>query len=161
MRKHHFLILTVCTLIGLLAAGNSSSARQWLMSQTGQPDAPTVLPVSDCDLSAGACTYALTEGGSVTLDIQPRPIEPITALSVDVQVDGQAPVRVALDLSGTEMDMGFNQTPLTELSNGHFAGQTSIPVCTTGKMRWLASVQLELSDRRLSIPFQFEAGQAH
>lgn len=119
----------------------------------------TASPDADCDLSAGACSAALPGGGRLGFALTPRPI-PVTApLEMRVELDGIEADKVVVDFAGVNMDMGFNRPLLANDGPGRFAGQTTLPVCVTGRMTWQATVLIETGRTRIAVPFRFEAGK--
>ncbi len=67
------------------------------------------VPDPDCDLRAGPCTGRFAGGGEVTLDLEPRGIPPARPLVLRVLIRDLVVSAVALDLTGTDMDMGYNR----------------------------------------------------
>ena len=119
----------------------------------------TVSPNPGCDLHSGICSAALPEGGRLGFALTPRPI-PVTApLEMVVELDGLEADKVAVDFAGVNMAMGFNRSTLTREGPGRFAGQTTLPVCVTGRMTWQATVLIETGRTRIAVPFRFDAGQ--
>jgi hypothetical protein len=64
---------------------------------------------------------------------------------------------VSLDFAGVAMDMGLNRVTLVPSADGRFVGETTIPVCVTGRMLWRATLVVEADRRRIAVPFLFEA----
>lgn len=119
----------------------------------------TVSPAAGCDLHSGACSVTLPDGGRLVFALTPRPI-PVTALlDMVVELDGLQADQVAVDFAGVNMNMGFNRSDLAPNGPGRFVGQTTLPVCVTGRMTWQATVLVETGRKRIAVPFQFEAGR--
>lgn len=163
MQKKHFLIVALALLVSLLVLANLPIGRQWLTSKISLAQPQTILlPQSPCDLAQAACNYPLPNGDELSLDIQPKPIRPMHPLQLAVIIKSAAPqpnttYRVKAELTGTNMDMGLTQTTLSQQTNGAFIGEISIPVCTTGKMRWQMMLILD-GPSQVRIPFLFDAG---
>ena len=111
-----------------------------------------------CDLRASACNVRFASGGQVTLDIRPRGIPVAQPLKIDVQLQGiPTPLRVELDLSGLDMDMGYNRIALKSTdAQGRFAGAGMLPVCVRDQMSWEARVLIYLPDAIIAAPFRIE-----
>lgn len=116
---------------------------------------PATLPAIDCDLNAGPCRASL-DGGEVTLALSPRPIPLLAPITVDVELASVNADAVRFELLGAEMDMGPNRSKLNAKGDGRFAGATTIPVCITGGMRWLAVISVDHQGRTSARSFAFE-----
>ncbi|BBB25734.1 hypothetical protein [Amphritea japonica] len=113
---------------------------------------------SNCDLRQQSCTVSHGEV-TITLDIQPRDIRSLTPLSYLVNIEGTNASQVMIDLQGSEMFMGINQTALSPVAEkpGMFTGQGELAVCTTGEMGWRLTVSAETAAGRLDTRFNFRA----
>ncbi|MBK6401968.1 MAG: hypothetical protein IPP18_13095 [Rhodocyclaceae bacterium] len=129
---------------------------------------PLLLPKSDvsatpdpgCDLNRGACRARLPDGGQVELSLSPHPIPVVRPMKIQAQISGPAAAaidRMELDFAGITMNMGYNRVTLSPLGNGRFAGETSIPVCITGRMSWRGTLIVTTDRRQITVPFEFEA----
>ncbi|KAF0165537.1 MAG: hypothetical protein FD157_1164 [Rhodocyclaceae bacterium] len=132
----------------------------------GHQLSPLLLPKADvtgtaepgCDLQRRACSAALPQGGRLELSITPRPIPLLQALRVEVTVSGIEPRKIEVDFAGESMNMGFNRSVLTATGAGRHAGETSLPVCVSGRMTWVATVVVETDRQRIAVPFRFDTG---
>lgn len=106
------------------------------------PDARDLEVPADCDLAQAGCEVSLPDGGSVSLAILPRPIPLIEPLTLQVEVRGSAMRPVHLDITGINMQMGLNRTPLVRVESGVWGGETLLPVCSQRKMHWQADLVL-------------------
>lgn len=123
------------------------------------PRAGVQLPlVEGCRLDRQTCSTALPEGGVLELTLAPRPVPSSTPVQVTVVLRGLQPGRVDVDFQGVEMNMGLHRLPLADRGGGRYAGETTLPVCVTGKMVWQATVRLEAGRKDISVPFRFESG---
>ncbi len=137
-----------------------------LIGVTGYKLSPLLLPKADvtvsppagCDLQAGACDARLPDGGQLRLALSPRPLRPAVPLEVAVDIEGGGADRVAVDFAGVDMAMGYHRPVLASVGPGRFAGQVTLPVCVTGRMRWQATVLVESGRTRTAIPFRFDTG---
>lgn len=119
----------------------------------------TVSPAAGCDLHGGACSATLPGGGRLDFALTPRPI-PVTApLEMIVEIEGLQANQVAVDFAGVNMAMGYIRPVLARTGPGRFAGQTTLPVCVTGRMTWQATVLIEAGRTHIAVPFRFDAGQ--
>ena len=126
---------------------------------------PQLLPATDhlitagpdCDLNRGPCRVALPDGASVELAMAPHPIPVVSPIEVDVRITGLPVETLALDFSGTEMNMGFNRIALDDQGGGHWHGTAAIPVCVTGRMNWRATLLIQSGSRQFSVQHDFAA----
>lgn len=127
---------------------------------------PLLLPKADvtgvaepgCDLQRQACPATLPDGGRLKLSITPRPIAFLQPLRVEVTVSGVKPGKVEVDFAGASMNMGYNRSELTATGPGRHAGETSLPVCVSGDMAWVATVIIETDRQRIAVPYRFDVG---
>lgn len=132
----------------------------------GHQLSPLLLPKADvtgmaepgCDLQRQACSATLPQGGRLEFSITPRPIPLLQALRVEVTVSGVEARKVEVDFAGESMNMGYNRTQLAATGGGRHAGETSLPVCVSGGMTWVATVIVEAERQRIAVPFRFYTG---
>ena len=133
----------------------------------GRRFSPLLLPKADvagvaepgCDLQKRACAATWPQGGRLEFSITPRPIPLLQALRVEVTVSGVKPAKVEVDFAGESMNMGYNRGELAAVGPGRYAGETSLPVCVSGSMAWVATVIVEGDAKRIAVPFRFDAGR--
>jgi hypothetical protein len=127
---------------------------------------PLLLPKADvtgvvepgCDLQQRACPATLPQGGRLELSVTPRPIPFLRPLHVDVSITGVEARKVEVDFAGATMNMGYNRTELAATGPGRHSGETSLPVCVSGSMAWVATVMIETDRQRIAVPFRFDVG---
>lgn len=139
--------LVVFVLIAIIAF---YGARYW---QAGQSGYMRVQGPADCDLSSGSCQQSLA-GGKVTFSIAPGEIPLMKPLTLAVVVEGLATAGVVVEIRGLNMEMGLNRTALTAAGDGHWQGETILPICSQRQMKWEAAVQLDAGER-YEVPFSF------
>lgn len=133
----------------------------------GHRFSPLLLPKADvtgqveagCDLQQRACPATLPDGARVQLSISPRPIPYLQALTVEVSTSGIEVHKVEVDFAGASMNMGYNRTQLAAVGSGRHAGETSLPVCVSGGMTWVATVLIETDRQRIAVPYRFDVGR--
>lgn len=122
------------------------------------PRADVTLPlVEGCRLDRQACSAALPGGGRVGMALEPRPVPTSSPMRVIVTVEGAQAERVTVDFEGVDMNMGLHRLPLAA-ADGRHVGETTLPVCVTGRMVWQATVMLEVGRNNITVPFRFESG---
>ena len=123
------------------------------------PEASTqILQAKACDLNSRACS-AEGDGVQLTFALTPRPIRPAQPLMAELRLSGIQASKVRLSLEGRDMYMGINQIELKAGNEpGQWVGNTSLAVCTTGRMVWRAHLIIEQGNRTLTTAFDFEAG---
>ncbi|MDP1735197.1 MAG: hypothetical protein Q8L44_12645 [Sulfuritalea sp.] len=132
----------------------------------GHHFSPLLLPKADvagmpqpgCDLQQRACSATLPNGGRIEFSITPRPIPFLQALRTEVTVSGIEASKVVVDFAGETMNMGYNRSELTASGSGHYSGETSLPVCVSGGMTWVATVIIETDRQRIAVPYRFDVG---
>ena len=164
-RTRYWPIIIGLTLLGLSAV-LAHIYRQPILAQIyGQREVTQVAPPS-CDLNTQACplpiiTPIMSEA-AWTFSITPRPIPLSSPLTLTLSppertLPTNRPQAVWLDLTGDDMDMGLIRIPLAQTPDGRWIGTGSIPVCITGKMRWRASLHLQLEQTTLQANWLFTA----
>jgi hypothetical protein len=110
-----------------------------------------------CDAGAAPCTQPLGGGGTVTLDVGPRPVRTMVELTVTVRLSppsprGPSPVaeggrgegaRVTVSFSMPGMEMGRNEIRLAPSGDGRFSGTGVLVRCPSGRRDWAAEVRVE------------------
>lgn len=112
--------------------------------------------VPGCDLRSGECIAVLPGGGKVQFGIVPRSIPLLQALALSARVEGLDPRSVAVDFSGTDMNMGYNRVALKLEAGGEWTGQATLPVCVRNRMTWEARVLLQTDRGIMAAPFRFD-----
>lgn len=95
----------------------------------------------NCDLQKGACTLPLKDR-TVTLEVLPRPVIAMEALTFKVSIDGDKSGLAApqIRLNMPAMDMGKNTVALKLNQDGAYEGQGVIVRCRSGRRTWKATV---------------------
>lgn len=141
---------SVAIIMAMLAA--ATAGYLWL------PRADVPLPlVEGCRLDRQVCSAALPGGGRVEMALEPRPVPTSGPMRVIVTVEGAQAERVTVDFEGVDMNMGLHRLPLAA-ADGRHVGETTLPVCVTGRMVWQATVMLEVGRKNVTVPFRFESG---
>lgn len=142
-------ILLAATLLGFL-----SLSRCDFQSNSSMPIVSWPL-LKNCSLHQQACE-AKQADQSVRLEITPRPIKVARMLEVEVILQGIEADKVALDIAGENMYMGYNRVELTAIPDqpGLYRGQSMLAFCTLDDMKWQVSVLITLPDEKLlAVPF--------
>jgi hypothetical protein len=103
-------------------------------------------PGAPCDLRASACTLPLGGGGTVTLELSPRPLRTMRELAVRAEVRGAAGDEGAAVLVSFEMEgmrMGENVARLAPAGNGRHEGRAVLVRCPSGRRDWTAALRVE------------------
>ncbi len=117
----------------------------------------TATPEAGCDLQRQACRAALPDGRSIELSIAPRPIPVVAPLAVTATLNGFTAQSVVIDFAGVTMNMGLNRTTLNSSDQRHFAGESTLPVCVTGRMAWQATALIAAEGQKIAATFLFDA----
>lgn len=96
----------------------------------------------NCDIQQQSCIQPLS-GGSVTLEILPKPVTAMNDLTFEIKVTDLSPKKPPfIDLGMPGMKMGPNRVLMQETSMGVYQGSGIIVRCPSGKTVWQASVHL-------------------
>lgn len=140
-------------------AGVAALAALWVWADRLLPgpgtDAIVVVGPEECDLNERACRAVLPSGGQVLLDLEPRPMPALQPIAVTLQLTGQNPEWVELDLTGVEMYMGANRARLERVEPGRYSGEAVLPVCASEAMTWAVTVLPEGDAERGQVQFRF------
>jgi len=117
----------------------------------------TLMPVAGCDLHRQACMAEVPGGGRIGLEIAPHPIPVVQPMHITMTLANLPADKVEVDFAGETMNMGFNRVELKPEAEGRYVGEATIPVCVTGRMTWKATVLVEGAQRRIAVPFLFDA----
>ncbi len=151
--ESHLVTLAMIAILGGIAvAGHYGSP---LLLPKADVKAP---PLPGCDLQRQACAAILPDGGRIELSITPRPIPILAPLRLEVTVSGLKADKVEVDFAGETMNMGYNRTELATAGEGRHAGETSLPVCVSGGMTWVATVLVESRRQRIAVPYRVAVG---
>ena len=110
---------------------------------------------ASCDLKAGPCTARFGDGSTVALSISPPTPAANKPLRLTVEIRGQAPDQVGVELQGKQMNMGLIHAPLLDIGHGFFAGDTILPMCVRERMTWTAAVLSDSPHGRYRAGFEF------
>lgn len=114
------------------------------------PRSLTVAP--DCAPTGEVCT-ARADG--IHLGFQfAGPVRGLQPVAVELVTTADA-VDVVVDFSMAGMDMGRNRYRLLQ-ANGVWRGTVTLPVCSTSRTDWLATVQVATGEQRWQAVFPFE-----
>jgi hypothetical protein len=115
-------------------------------------------PTEACDVGKQVCTVALPNGGSVALDLAPRPISASRPLQLQVAAVGFSARQVAVSMVGVSMNMIETRTDLAPSGEASWRGDLSLPACSSGPMAWQANVDIRGWWRTYIVPFRFQSG---
>ena len=109
-----------------------------------------------CDLHSGPCFSTFEDGTRVSLTINPQPIPILEQLTLDSEIQGVSARKVEVDIVGVNMNMGYIRPELNATgSDGHFAGESILPVCILDEMEWEARLMVHSDNGLMVAPFRF------
>lgn len=148
--KVYWLVIGLL-LLALVTAG------AWKLYQVISPKRiATAALNNDCDLAKTDCTSVFSDGTSVTLSIEPRPIPVLKPLKLTSKINGVEVSSVKVDIAGLNMNMGYIRPELSVIdSDGQFSGGSILPACILDKMEWEARVMIQSNDGLMVAPFRF------
>ncbi len=127
--------------VGLLAGVLVVQLPHWLQRDTAHPAPPIPLPVQSpaCDAAREICTAA---DDQMRMALQFRgPVIGLQPFRVQLVAAGHEIREVQIEFTMAGMDMGQNRYRLLPEGNG-WVGMVTLPVCTTGRSDWLATVRV-------------------
>lgn len=95
----------------------------------------------DCDLGAASCSSPV-DGGTVTLELSPRPLRTMSDLAVRAEVAGVEPAAVSVSFTMKGMRMGDNVSRLAR-RGAAWEGKAVLVRCPSGRKDWEAEVTIE------------------
>lgn len=132
---------------GMLAMGLPASL--WVME---------IAPIEICDAGKQACTAMLPNGGSLTLNIGPRPLFASRPLELQVAAAGFSVRHVTASMVGVSMNMIETRAELIPAGETSWRGELTLPACSSGPMAWQANVEVRGWWRTYVVPFRFQSG---
>jgi hypothetical protein len=149
------LVILVAALLLGLWLGFSQGLREEVLGP--QSSAPLAMGPRDCAPAREACIARLDEMPvELRFDRSPRPLEPFVSV---VRLGGEdARARsIVLSFQMQGMDMGLNRFALERQAAGHWRGEVTLPLCSTGRRDWLVDVIIE-GERPQAVRFGFVLG---
>lgn len=110
--------------------------------QDAPPKSRILSAAPGCNLNTALSCQASSEDRSIQLSFKDGNFHSMQPLPVEVVLKNIPADQVMLDLQGRDMYMGLNQNQLSPVAGkpGHWRGEITLAVCTTGEMIWKASV---------------------
>ena len=126
--------------------------------QDTPPQSRTLQTAPGCDLTHSSCS-AVSGQQQILLTINSAKISSATPLQFEVKLSNIQADQVMLDLKGQDMYMGLNQVMLNKVpgTTDRWQGETTLAVCTTGKMTWISSIIAEHKGNITQADFFFDA----
>lgn len=144
----------LCAILGALVAALVVAALVKFMLFA--PPKFTALPLDEtCSLSSTTCAVRLPDGGRLEFALSPRPVPLLKPLNLELRIAGSSARAVEVDFTGVNLAMAFNRAHLSAGDAGRYDGQAALPLCSSGRMTWNATVLLEDGKRKIYVPFHF------
>lgn len=141
MNQARWLVATFVVLAVLSFIWGHNPAEVRLKDTASGPVIPVVIP-TDCTIKGAGCDLSLGKIGHVLVRA-PNVIKPLEKFSLVVEPQGDASKSmgaVSVDFQMVGMDMGINRYPLPRSSDGNYAQNIILPVCTTTRTDWVADL---------------------
>lgn len=122
---------------------------------SGEAGALLIVEPDECNLNERACAVRTPSGGQALLEMAPRPMPTMQPLVATLELAGQDPAWVEIDLDGVEMYMGLNRARLDRVAPGSYRGEVVLPVCASERMTWAATLLPEGDFERGEVQFRF------
>jgi hypothetical protein len=117
-------------------------------------------PIETCDVGKQICSVALPDGGSLALDLGPRPLLASRPLQLEVAAVGLSTRKVVVSIVGVSMNMMETRAELARTGDASWHGEMSLPACSSGPMAWQANIEVRGWWRSYIVPFRFQSGAA-
>lgn len=151
--------LTVAAVTLLLGGAGAAGFLAWRWMQPPALVSGAVEP--GCDLHRGPCTARFADGGSLQVDVTPRPVPLVTPITVEVRLAGMSAESVEVDFHSPDMYMGYNRRPLALQADGRYIGRAVLPVCVRDRMRWQLQVIARTPKGARGARFEFDTVVDH
>lgn len=111
---------------------------------------------ADCNAAKETCSVSAGEDIALSLALGPevKPLEPFPVV-LDVQGLQVEPQSLIADFQMRGMDMGINRYRLKKVGE-RWVSEVTLPVCTTSRMDWFATVEFSAHGQRYQALFPFE-----
>ncbi|CAA6809411.1 MAG: Unknown protein [uncultured Thiotrichaceae bacterium] len=129
--RHLWYIVSALLLITVGLFG-----KQYLNQQAEAGFAEIQIATPDCHLQTTPCSLRFSDGNEITLDITPKPISALIPLSFDIKTSNDVFSKLAIQVTGINMDMGNTQFPIPKTAAQQFIGEGILPICTQSTMLW-------------------------
>lgn len=160
LSNRHWLAVAGIAGLGLLGLLVGLIYPRW--ADYSNPDSATAVKLSGdpgCDAARQPCS---ARQGDLSLTLRLNgPLRPLQPFPVEVQLTGPlaATVRqVTVDFSMVGMEMGLNRFHLQRQPDGRWSGQALLPVCSSGRHDWRATVQVGGAER-YAVEFGLRVGE--
>ena len=143
-------------LVTILGLGSAIYLPQLL--QDSPPQSRVLQAAPECELSQKFC-IAKRDKQQIQVKIISPIISSASPLLFEVRLTNVEADQVMLDLKGRDMYMGLNQVMLNKVpgTTDRWQGETTLAVCTTGKMTWVTSIIAEKKGNLTQANFYFDA----
>ena len=149
MRRALALTATLAALALVLGASI------WLKQDNPESSALRMAVEPACDSAVQPCR---ARSADLTLELQlGPPVSPLRPFTAQLGVvDGELHAAAAVELSFVMrgMEMGLNRYRLQHAGE-HWRGQVTLPVCTTGRVDWIAVVTVRSNGQQWIAEFPF------
>ena len=126
-------------------------------SQTERATPQRLAVVEGCMLHQQACSVDLPGGGTLTFEMNPRPLPTTEPIALKAHFTGAGVERMEVLFEGKDMYMGYLQYRMRPEADGMtYRGEGSLSVCIRRLMEWFAVVRVQRRGEWVEIPFPFE-----
>ncbi len=114
--------------------------------------------IESCPIQTKACLWQDFE-----IEFSPKPIEAARPFQIhfrDKRLLKSDPIEnIEVILRGKSMEMGIQRVQLSPSAMSVYEASTTLPMCTSSKMDWVAEVIVDTEKNRSSIQFEFSTHQ--
>jgi hypothetical protein len=130
------VIVVLGMLLGLVGAG------YWLAGRDRAADGPPPLPLTVAEPCSVVGEGCIAERGAMKLRFRiVSEIQPMQPFEIELEVPDEVDA-AGVDFTMVDMDMGLNRYRLVRGEDGLWRGNAMLPVCTTGRRDWLATLEI-------------------
>ena len=146
-------IVGACGILGIMLIVGSFGLYIWGSYFANE----TVAPPKPCDLNTGSCTVPMSQGRSVTLEIDPKIILKNEPISVNVRLKNTSVEKVYLLVFAAEQkNISSKSIALVAKSPDIYSAKVIFPVIPGEEpSQWIMMVQIKKGQEVLSVPFRF------
>lgn len=113
--------------------------------------------VQECDLNKKSCLIDSSVFGKINVSLSPRPLKTNQEVTAEIEFSDNKfqDLKIEIDITGHEMDMGYNRPKLEMINQNKFHAKIIFPTCTEEVMSWKIIIHLNTPTHSEFYPFVF------
>jgi|GEM_PF-5326369 len=138
-------VIGLLALIIMIVAGN-------LYFRADSTEAISI-DAKNCDLQQSSCKVVLDDKTSIIFNILPKPVKANEQLKLVFESKTTQINSAAVQIVGTNMDMGILSYKLKPNKNNIFTSAAGLGICNLREMHWLIRVKVEIDSVQYVVNF--------